>query len=95
MSERLKISTKDIGACRGLVKISWLDIHQKPEEIQKVFARIIPVRAELMYMDNFVWYECLSLDFDELEDNVAMPEYVPEIKDGVAIFKRYKEGASV
>lgn len=84
----LKILKENISNRKGKIKISWLLVHENPEEVQLVFSKVIPVKAELNFMSNSIEYDCVSKEFDEIEDYQALPTYDVIFDHGSILFKR-------
>lgn len=84
----MQIIQKDITKCKGRIEISWICIHENPDEVQKVFAKVIPVRAELKFISNSIEYDCLSYEFEQIEDYEEPPKYKATVENGVVSFKR-------
>ena len=69
---------KSILKRHGKFRITTQLLRENPEAVQKVFAKCIPVRAELM-LQGYVEYNAFSQYFDEIGDECEAPLYAVEI----------------
>lgn len=76
---------------RQLGKFRIEDIDRNLREAKLVLARVVVVRAEMMYDANCIEYTAISDDFDRVDDGERVPEYLAHLQyDGLGGVKFLK-----
>jgi hypothetical protein len=69
---------------RRLGRFRIIDIDANMREAKIVLARVVVVRAEMLYQDAAIEYTAISDDFDAVDDGAVVPEYLPLLQyDGM------------
>jgi hypothetical protein len=66
------------GSRRGRFAIPGPVLREHPEVVQRVLAETIPVRAEMMLLEDAIEYDAYCLAFEPIAEGEAIPIYDAE-----------------